>query len=378
MSKTDSRFDIEFDTKTAQYQDDGTYHTDADSIRRAFGIPPYERDRFAEYKRNVFPNAVEHVWQGPPEGATRDKGGTDILATGKPGSGKSSLARYLSLRVMEINNEKVVWRGSTARSEWLPFAPWTRLCLPAGIDITAYLEPRVPTEPALTDIDLADIVREVVYYDDVQTLNQDLLKPGQFHVVYPDPRMRGLQRVYDGADEKQYDSPGGQQRDALFHEVDPSKHWWFGWVLDRVENGPHDFTTLVLDEIGDIAPQSAKKDSHGTYQKVELLKDSYVDARKKGLTIFAFGHSEVDIHQLIRHKIRWRVSMAGSANPTRSSNVVGFDRVPMDHEFTSSMDPGEFLVFNEQNYDPLSYADTPAGDPLANYKLSLSLGGDPR
>lgn len=379
MSQSQDPIDVEFDTQTAQYQDHRGYHTDADSIRRAFGIPPYERDRFEEYKRNVFPNLVEHVWDGPPQGATRDKGGTDILATGKPGSGKSSWARYLSARVMEINDEKVVWRGSTARSEWLPFAPWTRLCLPAGVDIKAFLDPRVPTDPPHEDIDLSNLVREVVYYDDVRHLNRDLLKPGQFHVVYPDPRMRGLQDVYRAADEKQYETPGPKERERFFHPEDPSKHWWFGWVLDRIERGPHHFTTLILDEIGDIAPQSASKDAYGTFQKVELLKDCYVDARKKGLTIFAFGHAEVDIHQLIRHKIRWRTAMAGSANPTTKSDVVGFDRVPMDAEFSSSMDPGDLLVYNEQNFDDLTYADTPGSKSLPpsvqNYKLKLSLGG---
>lgn len=361
---------IESKTETRQYTGDQRRHTDADSMRREFSIPAYDRDRFREYKRHVFPNVLEHVWDGPPSGATRDKGGTDLLTVGKPGSGKSTWGNYLAIRLMEINDEKVVWRGSPSRSEWLPLAPWTRLCLPASVDQTVSLEPRDPTTAGYSDVDVTDLVREVVYYDDVRELNAELLEQGQFHVVYPDPEMRGLQRGYEAANEKEYEPPSG--REALFHPEDPTKHWWFGWVLDRIENGPHHWTSLMLDEIGDIAPQSASKDAYATYQKVELLKDCYVDARKKGVSLFTFGHAEVDIHQLVRRKMRWRTTMNGSANPTRKSAVVGFDSVPMDLDITSSMDPGELLVWNERNFDDLSYCDLP--DPIS-HKVKISMEG---
>lgn len=357
---------IEADRQTEQYLGNSNYHTDADGMRREFGIPAWDADRFEGWKSHVFPNLIEHVWDGPPEGATRDKGGTDMLATGKPGSGKSTWANYLAVRLLEVNNERVVWRGSTSRSEWLPLAPWTKLCLPASARsrLSARLEPKDPRQSPVDDVPLESLAREVEWYDDVRHLNEEILETGKFHVVYPDPQMRGLQAAYEQADEKQYDG-------LEFSPDDPSKHFWFGFVLDRVENGPFDWTTLILDEVGDVAPQSAQKDDYGTYQKVELLKDSFVDARKTGLSLLLFGHSETDIHDMVRRKIRWRCQMPGSANPTGKSAVVGFDSIPMETDLTSKMKPGELLVYNERNFDDLGYAHLPAPH---DYKVKINLG----
>lgn len=353
---------------TAQYLDNRNYHTDARSIRELYGVPPFDRENF-DYP-NLVPNVVDYSWESGPDTIA---GGTDLLGVGQPGSGKSTFLNHLSLRALEVPESRVVWRASTSRSEWLPLAPWTTLCLPAGLDIDLKLSPRKPTESEVRlDVDehLERIVREVVYYDDVRELNAEILEDGKFHVVYPDPRMRGIQATYDASDEKNYDAPSG--RDELFHPEDPSKHFWFGWILDRIENGPYRWTTLVLDEIGDIAPEDASKDSFGTYQKVELLKDCWVDARKKGLSIYSFGHAEQDIHNLIRNKIRWRVTMNGTANPTTASSVVGFGNVPMHHDLTSRMKTGEALIWNQQNFEKISWPDYSI--PVS-HKLEVSLGG---
>lgn len=352
---------------SAQYTGDASRHRDADSIRRYFGFPAWDRERHDDHPM-VIPNCIDHTMEpGPREVG----GGTDLLCRGKPGSGKSTFARYIATRLMEVNSEKVVWRGSTVRSEWLPLAPWTRVCLPRGVTVTARLDPKDPTKESIyLDIDhLGQIVREIVRYDDPVQLNRDLLKPGQFHVVYPDPKMRGCQAVYEEAGEKTYEPPRGRE---LFSPEDPANHWWFAWFLARVEHGPHHWTTWICDEIGDIMPQSAQKDSFGTYQKVELAKDTWVDARKHHLTVYAFGHSEKDIHQMIRHKIRWRVQMPGQANPTSASKVVGFDAVPMDFDITSSMPLGEALMYTETNFDRFRFADLSGGP---DYNLKLQLGG---
>jgi hypothetical protein len=354
---------IEADRKTAQYTGRDDYHTDAAGIRREFGIPQFDAERFAEYKQHVFPNMIQHCWDGEPQGATRDKGGTDMLCTGKPGSGKSTWMLYLAARLLEINDEQVVWRASGSRSEWLPFAPWTRLCLPSSCEYDATLVPKDRTQGQVEDVRLEDVVREVVRYDTPRQLNRELLEPGLFTVVYPDPAMRGCQQIYEDVEEKQYDG-------LEFAREDPSKHWWFAWVLDRIENGPYHWTSLMADEIGDLAPQGAQKDDYASYQKVELLKDCFVDARKTGLSLYAAGHSEVDIHDKVRRKIRWRVQMPGGANPTAKSDVVGFDSVPMDTDMTSDMVPGELLTYNERNFDGLSYAHIPS--PI-DHKLKISL-----
>ena len=229
-----------------------TRWTDARSMREEFGMAAWNREAF-DFP-SVIPNCIEHSWNSSVDEVD---GGTDWLARGKPGTGKSTLANYLVVRLLEVNDEKVVWRGSSSRSEWLPLAPWTTLYLPDGVDISARLEPKDPTnDPVdLTLEELTEIVREVRFYSDPVDLNRSL-DEGSLHVVYPDPLMRGCQAVYEQSPEKQYDAP--PKRETLFHESDPASHWWFAWLLGRVEHGPHHWTSLIFDEIGDVCPQSSK------------------------------------------------------------------------------------------------------------------------
>jgi hypothetical protein len=363
MSTTEEQpeIKIEADYNTEQYQNNENYHSDAEGIRRKFSVKPFNPDVFSY--PNVYANAVSHVQdgQGPPRGATKDKGGTDLLCIAKPGHGKSTFLLHNALRVMENNDEAVVWRGSSSRSEWLPFAPWARVCLPAGRSVTVELQPPDPTKSTITDVELEDIVREVVYYEDPVQLNQELLKPGQFHVVYPDPGFRGCQKLYRESD-KAYS-------ELSFEKEHPAIHWWFAWVLARIEHGPHMYTSLIFDEIGDWVPQSASKD-FSLYQKIEMLVDLYVDARKLNLSFFTAGHSESDIHEKMRKKVRWRVRFAGLANPTRVGRCNGFNSIPMDKDFMSSAPVGEALCFNEINFERLSYPHYPKD---MRYKVQVKL-----
>jgi len=355
-------------TNSRQYTGDKRKHRDFWDIRRKFGIPSMEWDEtyrteearnhsYAEegqrkFKKKLLPDIIKHEWD--IDDPQLSAGGTDWLAVGPPGSGKSNLALWLAERLMEENDEKVVWRASTSRSEWLPFAPWARVALPKGVDVEARFVPKDPTQQGV-EVDLDEIVREVVRYRDPVHLNHELLKPGQFHVVYPDPKMRGLQEIYEQDQEKQYDG-------LEFTEDDPLNHWWFGYVQARISEGPHHWTSLIFDEIGDIAPEAARNDEYGHYQKVELLRDNWVDARKMGLSVFAFGHSEADIHSMIRRKIRWRVTMNGTANPTKAGDVVGFRRVQMEEDIMSDRDVGMFLPFSESEfqYPPIRAAHIPS------------------
>ena len=109
-----------------------TRWTDARSMREEFGMAAWDRSAF-DFP-SVIPNCIEHSWNSSVDEVD---GGTDWLARGKPGTGKSTLANYLVVRLLEVNDEKVVWRGSSSRSEWLPLAPWTTLYLPDGVDISA-------------------------------------------------------------------------------------------------------------------------------------------------------------------------------------------------------------------------------------------------
>ena len=350
---------------TAQATGDERRHTDAASMRREFSIPRWDRSAF-EWP-TVIPNLFEHTWDAPPD---EDWGGTDALVRGKPGKGKSTLARYLAIRMIEINDEIVVWRGSESRSEWLALAPWVTVCLPKGIDVDLRLEPQRKGDPPV-DLELEDldqIVRDVVRYEHPVELNHQILEPGQIHVVYPDPRMRGCQEVYEESAERTYDTPPG--REELFVEGDPATHWWPAWLLSRVEHGPFSWTTWIADEIGDIFPQSAQKDAFGTFQKVELTKDSWVDHRKYGLTDYMFCHAETDVHDMIRKKLRWRIQMRGTANPTSKGAVNGFDSVPMNNDLTSELPVGRCLGYTETNFERFRYGDVP--EPV-DYKLNLKL-----
>jgi len=354
---------------TQQATDNPSRWTDSRHMREyagAKGIPAWDSDRM-DYQ-DVIPNCFEHTHDA---GADQIAGGTDLLARGKPGQGKSTLANYLAVRMMEINDEKVVWRGSSSRSEWMPLAPYTVLCLPEGVDVTARLDSKDPTEPSveLETSHLEEIVREVRRYSDPIDLNRRVLDAGTFHVVYPDPQMRGCQEIYQKDKEKLYDVP--PNREELFSENDPALHWWFAWALARVNHGPHHWTTWICDEIGDLAPQSATKDQFGTYQKVELFKDLWVDARKKGLSIYLFGHSEVDIHQSIRHKIRWRIQMPGTSNPTSASDVVGFESVKMNRQLTDEYPLGKALMYNETHFEPFRWRDMPSA---TDYKIKIEVG----
>lgn len=341
-------------THTAQATGNGNRRSDVRDMKDAFsgfgGVdwdarwsPDHARGKAyakaggRKWQEQLLPNIVNHSWD--TESTKQLAGGTDWLAIGPPGSGKSNTALWLAARLMEANDEAIVWRASPSRSEWLPFHRWARVCLPKGTSPTATFVPKDPSQSPI-QVDLEDVAREVVYYEDPVHLNQELLEPGMFHVVYPDPKMRGIQEIYENAEEKQYD-------EVEFTEDDPLGHWWFGWILARVEEGPYHWTSLFLDEIGDIAPQAARSDEFATYQKIELFRDALVDARKTGLSLFMFGHSEKDIHAMIRRKIRWRVTMSTKANPSSKGEVVGFDAVPMNHDMTSKRDVGQFLVWNE-------------------------------
>ncbi|WP_373190069.1 ATP-binding protein [Halolamina sp.] len=338
--------DLEARTETGTWT--GTQrHSDADSMRREFGFPAFDESAFDW--PSVAPGCLMHARDNS---AHSPAGGTDFMATGKPGCGKSTLALYWSIRLLEVNNEAVVWRGSESRSEWVPLAPWATVCLPASCDVEVTLK-KTTGDGSTRTVDLEDVVREVQYYEDPRDLWENHVDGGKFHVVYPDPEMRGCQELYEESN-KTYD--------LEFSREDPVKHWWVAAVLARVEYGPyHTFVSLMFDEIGDLIPQEASKDRFATFQKILLFRDLYVDARKFFLSLFTFGHSRTDVHEKVRRKVRWHITMNGIANPTRASQVVGVENVPMRTDLTSRMDVGKCLMWTETNFEPrLAWKDIPA------------------
>ncbi len=329
----------------------GTYlgtsrHTDAESIRRHFGIGAL--DPAAYNYKNVVPGMLMHA---KDNSAYSPGGGTSFLCVGGYGSGKSTMAHTVAVQVLDINahlNESVVWRGSENRSEWIRFAPWARVLVPSSCDVSARIVSTDAMDSYEREVDLADVVREVEEYDDVHQLNQKLIEPRKFNVVYPDPDFVGCQEVYEES---------ARTYDLSFQPGHPVQQWWVSWVQDRVENGPYRFMTGCIDEIHEIISQEAAKDEFDTYQKVQLYRDCHIDARKFNLSLFQWGQNASDVHEKLRRKERWRITMNGRANPTRASQVVGWNNVPMNTDLTSSMQTGRALAWTQTNFEPFQWPD---------------------
>lgn len=325
-------------------------HTDAQSIRRAFGISEFDVGIF-DYP-SVIPGSFMKATDNSAYSAA---GGTDALIEGPMGAGKSTFLKLLSVHLMDsvepYPSEAVVWRGSESRSEWTSFAPWAKVCLPSSCNVEARLVSTSEDDPYRRKVALEDVVREVVYYDDPMDLCQNHLESGKFHVVYPDPQMTGCQDLYER-------SP--KRKDGLeFSPNDPVNHWWVGFLLARVEHGPYIWTSLLMDEVGDIIPQSASKDKYASYQKVELYRDLFIDSRKYKFSQYHAGQNAEDAHEKVKRKHRWRATLNGRANPTRASQVVGVNRVPMNTDLTSDMPTGRGLLWTETNFEAFSWPNIP-------------------
>ncbi|QLG62196.1 hypothetical protein [Halorarum salinum] len=290
-------------------------------------------------------------------------GGTDWGAFGPKGSGKSTMAIALAvIRNLEVNPDAVVWRGSSARAEWLPLRAWTRLCLPADLEVEALLEPPSDDMDAIP-VDLERMVHEVVRYSSIRELNHEVLREGMFHVVYPDPRFRGATQAFREADEIQevghtsaWDVAADEELGP--EDVTPSEMWWFAYVVDKIDNGPPIWVSLLADEIGNWMPEHASNDYHRLHDRISAVRDKYVDARRNKFSLYGIGHDPEDLHNLMRKKQRWRITLAGADNPT--GKTVGMGDAPMARNYTQGMRLGQALSWNSQNFAEFSWSDVPA------------------
>lgn len=350
-------------------------HTDAEEMRRKFGIGPWDPDVFKSYEK-PYPNCLVH--ESPGESEWGHVGGTNFLCVAEKGSGKSTFGLKWSNRLMDVNDEAVVWRGSSSRSEWLPFKHWTKLLLPANAEIAATWKPRdIRVQNEGEPADLEDIVREVEYYEDPVDLN-DRLEPGKFHVVYPDPSFSGCERVMAESDfcpKPVPFTPPSEAEDAA--DTTPIVHWWFAWMVAKLEYGPYDWTSLIFDEAADLAPDDAKADSDETYEKVQALRRVMADSRKFNFSLFFFAHHEVNLHSKIRRTVQWRVSLADeTANPCQSNGdraPLGFKNIPMKKDQLSSRNIGRGLLWTGQRFTRFTWDDIPVDTVDADRWLKISL-----
>ena len=321
--------------------------SDSRSMREEFGMAPWDREAFQW--PSVIPNCLEHSWDSPTDEVD---GGTDWLARGKPGTGKSTLATYLAVRLLEINDEKVVWRGSSSRSEWLALAPWTTIAVPAGIPIDVRIVPESP-QVAPFHVDLEDICRDVVRYESPRDLLGKLLE-GQFYVVFPDPLHRGCEdasrHAFHGPERV---TPVGEPGPS---SPTPADQWWFAFVQARIKLSEFNhWTSILFDEAGNLFDPDAEKDEHDEYQKIRKFAKDFADARKNGVSVYSYAHALSEVTHFFRANQRWWVTMAG-ATPPIGKSLPGDKSCPIPTErYSRNMETGEAMAWNANNYASISW-----------------------
>lgn len=285
--------------------------------------------------------------------------GTDIQIHGEPGGGKSTLALWIAVTLMQLNNETVLWadtlddEGATnERAEWLALAPWATLALPASHDVDARLAPEYH---GLADVhlDLEDVARDVLRYDGPGDLVRQL-EPGQFYVVYPDPLHRGC----SDASRFRYWTP-----DAVTppdeegpNQATPADQWWFAFWAARISRDEflHP-TTVILDEGGNVLDEDARKDAHDTYQKCKWFRDKFADARKKGLSFVTMTHSLSELFPKFRQKQRWFFTPGGTSAPV-GRTLPGGKECPLPSDFMHHYGAGEGVLWKaDGTYAPMSW-----------------------
>jgi len=358
--------------------DDDSWCT-ARSLREVFGFSSFwDRIEVFDDHEWPYPSLIFHE-----EDAVRfnHDGGTNLLAVGEKGSGKSTLALWLAARLMQANDEAVIWRGAQSRSEWLPYAPWTTLFLPANADVDArWQHTSIRKRGAGEAADLENIVNKVRYYRDPSEIIEGL-EEHSFNVVYPDPTFTGCNTIMDESSRVethiQYVSRSDAQGDENQRRT-PTIHWWVALMVQRIEQGPYFWTTLLFDEASNLVPENAPNDYH-LHDKVMAVKNVLDDSRKFLFSPFFFAHHETDIHSKVRRRMQWRISMPGRANPTVGDPPLGFGDVKMEDDMMSKSTVGHGLCYTEQNFSRFTWDDVSTSAELLDLpdekrflKISLS------
>ncbi|WP_256423033.1 hypothetical protein [Halobellus rarus] len=294
-------------------------------------------------------------------------GGTDYFAYGKPGSGKSTLMGFTAAVLQQVNNETVLLAdtlddsGTNERAEWLPLAPWTTIAIPEGIPVEVRIVPEAPEVSSFT-VGLEEICRDVVRYSSPVDLLGQLVE-GQFYVVFPDPLHRGCEAVsrysYHGPNRvTEVGEPGPSA-------PTPADQWWFAFVQARIKRDifPH-WTSILVDEAGNLFDPDAEKDEHDEYQKIRKYAKDFADARKKGVSVYTYAHALSEVSHFFRAKQRWWVTMNG-ATPPIGKSLPGDKSCPIPTaRYSRQMESGEALTWNSQNYASINWPNIKRGARL--------------
>lgn len=376
-------------TRQARQNAPRGWRSDAEEMGRRYGITEIDVEAFVEKhpKAICYPDLVIH--ERNPEVTETEKGTNAIIKGNKKGCGKSTLLRYLARQMMHHNHERFVWRGSASRSEWLPFRKWTTLYLPSSVEMEAVWmrEGDNPNEAPMEAIDdLENEVREVVVYDDIFHLLQTIgNRPGgTFNVVYPDPAFRGCREVFDRSQDHSGDAPYTPSWESTEEQpATPISHWWYAFIVARVEHGPFQPWALGFDESGDIMPtrQEVRADEHATHAKVMTTRKALADSRRAFLTWLFVCHYEKQLFDEIRDEADWRIHMPdGSPNPVKGKTSTipqGFDSVAMLADVMSDAPVGHALCYDQNRWSFFKWKDIPdeLGDEERWLKLQPELSG---
>ncbi|MCO8267433.1 hypothetical protein NKF06_12755 [Haloferax sp. AB510] len=366
------------------------WKTDAYEMRQKFGIPSFKPDDYVpepgQVKSDVYPDLVVH--ERDPTVTTTPRG-TDAFIKGDRGSGKSTKAASLAIRLLEdfpfvdeMNANKVIWRGSPARSEWLRLKDWATVWLPEHASIEATWEDE---DAGRYDADIEAVARDVRYYHDVLDLVDQLAeqKPGTFNVVYPDPSFSGCRELTEETQrvgEPLPFVPTWEADPSEGRHATPLTDWWFAFILARTEHGTHvGWTALIFDEVGDFVPQSARNSpGRRLWDKIELLRSLWAESRRARFSQFYFGHYEENVHEKIRREFKWRIQMPdGSPNPVknvRGTWPLGFDNIPMTSDLTSGLPIGTGLCYNTAKFSYFGWKDVAEAPEDETRWLRVRLG----
>lgn len=292
------------------------------------------------------------------------EGGSDMQVYGEPGCGKSTFMNFATLSLQQVNNETVILAdtmddsGTNERTEWLALAPYADIAVPEGIPVEVRVVPEDPSVSTLT-YDLEDICRDVVRYSSPLDLCRQL-EPGQFYVTFPDPLHRGCEDVSQFA----FHPPGRVTPvgESGPNRATPADQWWFAFWAARISQDVFThWTTLQIDEAGNVFDPDASKDEHETYQKIKWFAEKAADARKKGVSVFTYTHALTELQKFWRRKQRWWVTMNGMEPPVGKS-LPGDKSCPVDDaSYTRNMSKGEATAWNTTNYASISWPNVKRG-----------------
>lgn len=288
----------------------------------------------------------------------RSVGGTDMFMHGEPGGGKTTLGLSTQMWQQQVNNATVIWAesvdesGTNERTEWLLMAPFATLCIPEGLDTSVRIVPKEITGVDPFQVDVEAIARDVIRYESVDDLMQQLI-PGQFYVVFPDPLHRGCRDVskfnYFNYTET---TPDGETGPTQPTDAD---HWWFAFIAHRISGDVFNHPTFInVDEAGNILDADAERNVHEHYDKIKWFRNKYADARKKGVSFGYQAHALSEVHRFARQKIRWRVTMPGNAPPI-GKKLPGDRSCPIETDITSRLPPGQAAMWKAPHFAEIKW-----------------------